>query len=384
MHGTGTHTINFGRASQHAGVLDTTVHARFVLAHECDVVVCRQAALGKENKGGAKWNDICPKYVKPDAVHIDRHVLKQIKEGRYLEFNLNFDRNIELSFAAERLADIRKNLMKEEWGWDHAEDLQDYCRGTLLLMGAGGTETQLHVDWTEACNIAFSWEVSSSVHVHVCCMVSRVAPSQQRLLEIYIVQSAVLVAPSMMISKLQTCTNRHSSERQGMECQTMLNCTTCCVCLQKGDTDVLALWHFFDPVIVEPTSAWVQELQRLPANRRQPGDPPADKSGAQGLLDGITLTPNRLAELREHLERLGVLYNDKYRARMHVVEQRHGQMVHVPAGYMHQVSNMKACTKMAFDIYNRANLARYAMSWQYVTSQIYRSPDYMGAGVVVK
>lgn len=60
------------------------------------------------------------------------------------------------------------------------------------------------------------------------------------------------------------------------------------------------------------------------------------------------------------------------------------KMVHVPAGHMHQVENMLSGTKMAFDKYVPANLARYVLSWQYVTSQIARTPDYMCAVVVVK
>ena len=154
--------------------------------------------------------------------------------------------------------------------------------------------------------------------------------------------------------------------------------------LQEGDTEVLALWYFFDPLIVQPTSMWVHQLQRAPAKHRQAGDPPLGDSGARGLLDGVTLTLKRMADLRQHLDSLGLLYDASLKDRMPVVEQRHGQMVHVPAGYMHQVVNVKACTKIAFDIYKRANLARYAMSWQYVTSQIARAPDYRGAAVIVK
>ncbi len=41
------------------------------------------------------------------------------------------------------------------------------------------------------------------------------------------------------------------------------------------------------------------------------------------------------------------------------------------------VENLAPCVKMAFDKYVPANLARYALSWQYVTSQVFRAPDYM-------
>lgn len=39
-------------------------------------------------------------------------------------------------------------------------------------------------------------------------------------------------------------------------------------------------------------------------------------------------------------------------------EQRHGDVVHVPAGHMHQVENLEGCVKMAWDKYVVAHLNR--------------------------
>lgn len=89
-------------------------------------------------------------------------------------------------------------------------------------------------------------------------------------------------------------------------------------------------------------------------------------------------------DLRAHLDGLGTLYDHRGRDLMLVIKQRHVQMVHVPAGHMHQVENMLPGIKVAFDKYVPANLARYVLSWQYVTSQIARTPDYMCVAIVVK
>ena len=147
---------------------------------------------------------------------------------------------------------------------------------------------------------------------------------------------------------------------------------------------MLAVWYFFDPHIIEPASKWVQQLRHARVMQRQATGPPPGMSGARGLLNKITLTPERVADLRNHLDSLGLLYDAKLRSRMSIVKQRHGEMVHVPAGYMHQVLNVRACTKMELGIYKTANLARYAMSWEYISSQVARAPDDMGAAIVVK
>ena len=143
---------------------------------------------------------------------------------------------------------------------------------------------------------------------------------------------------------------------------------------------MLAVWTFFHPVIVEASSKFVQGLQLAQGKKRVAGDPTRKATGSDGFLGKtgrVRLSAQRVQDLREHLNDLHLLYDSKGNDRMPIIEQRHGDMVHVPAGYMHQVENLAPCVKMAFDKYVPANLARYALSWQYVTSQVFRAPDYM-------
>ena len=147
---------------------------------------------------------------------------------------------------------------------------------------------------------------------------------------------------------------------------------------------VLAVWTFFDPAIVAPSSEWVQGLQLATGKKRVAGDPTPAATGTKGLKGKVRLNAQRVQDLRNHLNGKGLLYDSTGRDLMPIIEQRHGDMVHVPAGYMHQVENLQPCVKIAFDKYVCANLARYALSWWYVTCQIWRSSDYMGAAVLVK
>ena len=55
------------------------------------------------------------------------------------------------------------------------------------------------------------------------------------------------------------------------------------------------------------------------------------------------------------------------------VYQHHGQMVHVPAGWLHQVENLQDCVKIAWDMMAPERVALYVLTWQYILSGITRS-----------
>ena len=96
--------------------------------------------------------------IKPNADTIAAAVEAAVLKGKYLSINLKFDKVEELSQVAQALLRLRQAYAKDEWGWDHARDMQDKGRATLLLLGNAGTGTKGHVDWTEAMNIAFALE----------------------------------------------------------------------------------------------------------------------------------------------------------------------------------------------------------------------------------
>ncbi|KAL0029489.1 hypothetical protein WJX77_011364 [Trebouxia sp. C0004] len=151
---------------------------------------------------------------------------------------------------------------------------------------------------------------------------------------------------------------------------------------------ILAVWTFFHPAILHHVNAFVQGLQKATGKKRLAGDPTASATGKDGLgysgKGHIRLCQRRVQDLRADLAHHGLLYDDMGIDMVPIIEQRHGDIVHVPAGHMHQVENMAGCVKMAWDKYVVAHLDRYALSWRYITNQIRGRPDYMGASVVVK
>ena len=79
------------------------------------------------------------------------------------------------------------------------------------------------------------------------------------------------------------------------------------------------------------------------------------------------------------------MYDSEGRATVQVLYQHNGDMVHVPAGWPHQLLNLKPCVKLAWDYYDPVSMARYARSWLYIRGKYMpRSDDYMGAAVVLK
>ncbi len=149
---------------------------------------------------------------------------------------------------------------------------------------------------------------------------------------------------------------------------------------------MLAVWTFFNPAILGHASKFVQQLQLARPSKRRAGDPTAAKTGTDGYLGlgRVKLSQARVQDLRSHLNSLSLLYDAKGTDMVPIIKQRHGDMVHVPAGHMHQVENLEDCVKIAWDKYVAANLSRYALSWLYGTSQVTGGADYMAAAVVVK
>ncbi|DBA88811.1 TPA: hypothetical protein ACH3X1_014812 [Trebouxia sp. C0004] len=132
---------------------------------------------------------------------------------------------------------------------------------------------------------------------------------------------------------------------------------------------VLAVWTFIHPAILAHANRFVQQLQLARPSKLRAGDPTAAKTGTDGYLSlgRVKLSQDRVQDLRHHLNNLGVLYDAKSNDMVPIIKQRHGDMVRVPAGHMHQVENLEACVKIAWDKYVAANRSRYALSWLYVT-----------------
>lgn len=180
-----------------------------------------------------------------------------------------------------RIRDLFEKLIPEA----HSDN--DLYRCSLVLLGAAGTATGLHLDWTEARNIAFAVDAASV-------------------------------------------------------------------------GQVLAEWTFIHPDAIQAANTWLQQ---------------------NGFAAGLA-TPQRALLSSEQVSAMqAALANVVAGGAVRVVQQRAGDMVHVPPGWVHQVVNVRACLKLAWDFYDYQHFPLYAKLQSMIVPLFggHMAADYMGS-----
>jgi len=111
--------------------------------------------------------------------------------------------------------------------------------------------------------------------------------------------------------------------------------------------NALAEWTFFNPSSVERVNEFTQQIQTNTGKQRMRGDPSPGQTGKDGLKGQVLLSPNRVQDLKKFLATKNLAYDSEGRDTVQVLYQCNGDVVHVPAGWPHQVLNLKPCVKMA-------------------------------------
>ena len=193
-----------------------------------------------------------------------------------------FRRSRASSLYAVRMA--HPKLMKQSRG------INGTCRSTLILLGNAKAFTGLHLDWTEACNIAFS--------------------------------------------------------------------------IGQGG-GVLALWLFVHPTLASAADAWLKD---------------------HGWPQGFS-TPDKVHLVGMHRQQFMTSMNAIKSDGCVLIEQHAGHMIHVPPGWIHQVTNIRPCLKVAWDYYIFEHFHYYAMLQSRIASPLFgnaMAEDYMAVNAVVE
>ena len=136
--------------------------------------------------------------------------------------------------------------------------------------------------------------------------------------------------------------------------------------LQEDILIMLAIWFFLHPAMAQKADTWLR------CNGHKEG---FSKEGK------VHLSSAAMDELMDFLgkDSNGQPYCIK-------IQQRHGQLVYVPPGWLHQVTNVAQCMKMAWELYDLEHTAHYVASWHYTASKITRNnaEDYMACRRVVQ
>lgn len=191
-----------------------------------------------------------------------------------------------------------------------ARGVNDVGSSTLIILGGKDRGTGFHLDWTQACNVAFA--VGADV---------------------------------------------------------------------AADT-VLAVWVFINPLVLHLADAWVK-LHVLTRKR------------VRGRFNMVPRWPEGFASSADHRVHLIGADLDSFLAYMRglegvvnpvvVVEQKAGQMVCVPAGWAHQVTNQATCLKVAWDYYDAVHLHNYVQLQQLASTyfKASMSHDYMSVNMII-
>ena len=150
---------------------------------------------------------------------------------------------------------------------------------------------------------------------------------------------------------------------------------------------VLAVWVLINPLLVEAADAWIKKSV-LNTKRKRMGDDEEHvyrwpNGFASPAKDRVHLKGDDLHRFKTYMEQLGVqcgISNPVVE-----LEQRPGQLVHVPAGWPHQVTNVSPNVKVAWDCYDACNMHKY-MQLQSIVSQCFKdgmANDYMSSNMVI-
>ena len=145
---------------------------------------------------------------------------------------------------------------------------------------------------------------------------------------------------------------------------------------------VLAVWVFINPLCVGEADAWIKET--IKTSKRKHSQSTQVSRWPAGFASS--------AEDRVHLKGVDL---ERFLEYMHslatpnpvvVLEQKPGQLVHVPSGWVHQVINMSPNVKVAWDYYDASNMHKYVELQHKLASRYFKGSmagDYMSFNMIM-
>ncbi|KAK9809774.1 hypothetical protein WJX73_004996 [Symbiochloris irregularis] len=155
-----------------------------------------------------------------------------------------------------------------------------------------------------------------------------------------------------LLSPLCVQENRKQLHAKGSDCHIdRARASTISWATTAEDIDeTLADWFFFPPSSLDKAEAWFQTQKT-------------------SLHDNNATVDLMLQKYRHLQDEWGVV----------VLSQRHGQVVQVPAGWMHTVFNRRACVKLSVEFMDQHNAAQYPVVHGLISKYIGEraAPDYL-------
>ena len=245
----------------------------------------------------------------PDKIVI---AVQRMSSSSYLAFTVRMD--TACTGEAKQLISMRQLAAHFEWWGEHTAGFVDMHRTTLCLIGMAGTKAAPHADWADARNFA------------------------------------IAIGPKVWHLHAMACQSSHLGHHiKGF--------------LQVKQGAALARWVFVNPCSVIRANEYVErEFKQCPK-----GFDKCNKDGCD-MFDTF-LSQSDAARLSNFLGKDPNTGN----AYVQTMYQHHGQVVNVPAGWLHQLENLQDCVRIAWDIMVPERMAAYMAACPCLCHQVKRS-----------
>ena len=145
---------------------------------------------------------------------------------------------------------------------------------------------------------------------------------------------------------------------------------------------VLAVWVFINPLLVGEADAWIKgTIKTSKRKHRQSTQVSRWPDGfASSAEDRVHLKGGDLERFMEYMHTLSTPNP------VVILEQKPGQLVHVPPGWVHQVTNMSPNVKVAWDYYDASNMHKYVELQHKLASRYFKGSmarDYMSFNMIM-
>lgn len=155
---------------------------------------------------------------------------------------------------------------------------------------------------------------------------------------------------------------------------------------------VLAVWTFINPLLISSADRWIKENLTGLGVPRPKKKARGEQQQSKWLL-GFAGSPDNRVHLKGPLLDRFLEAMQKLGSEMGVdnpivqLQQKAGEMVYVPTGWIHQVVNLSPNVKVAWDYYSPDNFHKYAQLQYRIASKFFRqgmARDYMSFNMVLQ
>jgi hypothetical protein len=300
-----------------------------------------------------------------------RHQLRVSKKSEYNQVNLYvtdqlFNEDNEPK-SESTLYQTMFQIRKDEWEFvKFMREYHDFSSSTLVFIDqVGGHGTEAHLDWAQARNILFGLDEQVRASVSQTLLLYTISYSIHHA---FLLQKAKEGKPMALWTFIHPdCIDEFTKELQHLAKKSAASM----VSQQQVEPQKKRVRKNAQPKAEaeKPKAAEAEELKAAEAEEpkaaeaEEPKAAEAEESKAEA--EEAPLGPLQLHADSEHFQEAFKTIQKKHGdEKLFILEQRHGDLVEVEAGWLHAVQNVQPNVKIAWDLIRCSNLRHYVDSWK--------------------